>query len=116
MNPGTLNAILGSAPVILQGAAKLIRMIREGEKKNAGAESPPVTLAGLREEIRRLDGRVDANSESDVEQIRLIEELAKQNEVIAKSLARTAHQIDVLTIVVIVAVLFGALAVILAAI
>ncbi len=106
MSPATINTILNTAPMVLQGANKLIRLIRERSDENAGAEaSSPDSIEGVRQELEHIHNRLDANDESDVEQIQLIEQLAKQNEAIAESLRRAYRLITVLTIVSVVAAL-----------
>ena len=94
IRPGTLNTILNSAPLVIQGAARLIKMIKERNDidNTSDKESDndnPVTLDGLKLEIEKLTDKIDGNSAADVEQIELIEQLAKQNEVLAESLQQT---------------------------
>jgi len=115
MSVAAINTIIASVPVIIDTAARLIRMIREQKNDEPDQMNIPMTIEGLKEEMRRVDRRLAANSESDVEQIKLIEELARQNAVLAKTLEKTAHQVNVLIVIAIVALLFGALAVVLAA-
>ena len=105
MNPATINTILNSAPMILQGAHKLIRMIRERDAETPTRDAGiPATLEGLRQELDQVQDRLDANDESDVEQIQLIEQLAKQNEAMAESLRRVYRRITLLTFLAAVAV------------
>ena len=94
LRPGTLNTILNNAPLVIQGAARLIKMIKErNDIDNISDEKldndSPVTLDGLKLEIEKLTYKIDGNSAADVEQIELIEQLAKQNEVLAESLQQT---------------------------
>lgn len=104
MNPATLNTILNTAPVILQGANKLIRMIRERSAETGSEQTAePATLEGLKRDIEQINTRLHANDESDVEQIRLIEQLAQQNEALAESLRKTLRRITLLGIVSLVA-------------
>lgn len=99
MNPATINTILNTAPMVLQGANKLIRLIRErGAETGGGDSSAPATLEGLKQEIEQVHERLNANDESDVEQIRLIEQLAKQNEAMAESLRKALRRITLLSI------------------
>ena len=92
MNPGTINTILNTAPMIIQAASKLIKLIREREssaKPSADSDEP----TNLRQEITRIDNRLNENSRSDMEQIRLIEELARQNESLAETLRDTLQRL-----------------------
>ena len=98
MNPGTINTILNSAPMILQGATRLIRMIRERKDESAAHElTVPATIDGLKQEIQQIGARLNANDEANVQEIQLIEELAKQNEALAESLRKAYRLVTVLT-------------------
>ena len=89
MNPFTIRTLLNSAPLIIQGAGKLIDLIKERNQDNpARAEKLPVTADNLEQVIDRLEARLDAMDEASVEQIKLIEQLARQNEALAGSLQR----------------------------
>lgn len=94
IRPGTLNTILNNAPLVIQGAARLIKMIKDRNNfdNDADMESSndiPTTLDGLRVEIENLNSKLDDNSKADVEQIELIEQLARQNKALAESLKIT---------------------------
>lgn len=111
MTPVTLTTILSTAPAILQAATRLIKTIREREKETAGGtDDIPTTLEGLKGEIRKLDARVHENFQSDVEQIRLIEQLAKQNETLAESLRRALRKVTVLMYVAVGALVLSLVA------
>lgn len=124
--PKTIKTILESAPAVIQGAGKLIQMIRERDTDKTppeqdttdqpiqDSEEAPLTLEGLNTEINRLEDRLQHNAESDVEQIKLIEQLARQNEVLAESLSRNYSRITVLTIISVLAIVFGLMGIILA--
>lgn len=89
MNPFTIGTLLNSAPMIIQAAGKLVDLIREREQgAPAPAEKVPVTLDNLEEVIGRLHARLDSMDEASIEQIKLIEQLARQNEALAASLQR----------------------------
>lgn len=105
MSLGTINAILNTAPVIIQGASKLITMIKNrGNPEQGTAEDViPETLEGLKSEVNRIHQRLDASDNSDVEQIKLIEELARQNESLAETLKRTVKSLNQVTFISIVA-------------
>ncbi|MBM2830382.1 MAG: hypothetical protein HW411_1172 [Gammaproteobacteria bacterium] len=106
MGLGTLNTILNTAPLIIQGAAKLFKIIKNrGESENKN-DNIPATLDGLKKEIGHIHTRLDAHNESDLEQIKLIEELAKQNELLADSLKRSTRQLNVISAVAIIALSF----------
>jgi hypothetical protein len=94
IRPGTLNTILNNAPLVIQGAARLIKMIKErnnfdNDTDIKASDDIPTTLDGLRVELEKLNSKLDDNSKADVEQIELIEQLAKQNEALAESLKIT---------------------------
>jgi len=98
MNPATINTILNTAPMILQGAGRLIRMIRErGDETTVEDMNVPATMDGLKQEIRQIESRLASNDESNVQQIQLIEQLAQQNEALAESLRRAFRHITLLS-------------------
>ena len=104
MTPGTLNTILNTAPMIIQGASKLIKLILDREvEANQDQKSNPTTLEEVKQEISRLEIRLHENSKSDIEQIRLIEELAKQNETLAETLRQTLTRVTILTYIAMLA-------------
>ena len=104
MSLAAINTILNTAPVIIQGASKLISLIKN---RGAGQESKnevvPETLDGLQQEINRIQQRLDATDNSNVEQIKLIEELARQNASLADSLKKTVGQLNVVMAMAILA-------------
>ena len=90
MRLGTINTIMNNAPLVIQGTARLIKMIKERNDTDAESDKDiPATLDGLKVEIEKLNYKIDDNSTADVEQIELIEQLAKQNEALAESLKQT---------------------------
>jgi hypothetical protein len=107
MTPSTLTTILNTAPMILQGAGKLIKMIRERKEEEQPGEQHdiPVTVEGLKQEIQRIETRLAATDEANVEQVRLIEQLARQNEALATSLSRTLKRLNILALVAVIALL-----------
>jgi hypothetical protein len=114
MTPATLNAILNSAPMIIQAASKLINMIRVRETGTGGeTNNTPVTLDGLKQDVKNLEARLDENYRSDVEQIRLIEQLARQNESLADTLKQTFRKVTVLTYVTLLALTISIVALLL---
>ncbi|HSR61803.1 MAG TPA: hypothetical protein VLN56_00195 [Gammaproteobacteria bacterium] len=106
---GTVNTILNTAPLIIQGATKLVRLLRERrETESVDRESPvstPVTLEELGNEMSRIHARLDANNQSDIEQIKMIEELARQNEILARSQSRTIKLLRLLSAIAIIALI-----------
>ena len=89
MNPLTIGTLLNSAPMIIQAAGKLVGLIRDREHGASDrAARVPVTLDNLEEVISRLEARLDSMDAASVEQLRLIEQLARQNEALAASLQR----------------------------
>lgn len=94
MNPATINTILNTAPLVIKGATRLIRLIRnQGEDGEAGQEIP-ATLEGLQREVERLQQRLDDTNKSNIEQVKLIEELARQNASLAAQLKSTMAQLQ----------------------
>lgn len=114
MGLGTINTILNTAPIIIQGASKLINIIKErGKGEEDGNNDIPETLEGLKHEIKRINQRLDDNDSSDVEQIKLIEELAKQNESMAESLKKTVTYLNLVTVIAISAIVIAVIGIIL---
>ena len=107
MSLATINTILNTAPLVIQGATRLIKLIRDQGKELNTEQEVPDTIDGLKNEIDRIHQRLDRNNESDVEQIKLIEELAKQNESLATQLKQTITQINRITIIAIFAILIS---------
>ena len=105
MSPGTINTILNTAPIVIQGASRLIRLIRDQDKNNKPEEEIPETIEGIKNEIDRLNQRMDANDESNVEQIKLIEELARQNESLATQLKNTIKHLNRVIVLTSIAIL-----------
>ena len=100
-----LRTILNNAPLILQGADKLIRMIRANNMPPQATENLPITVEGLKQGVERLEQRLDADAQADIEQIKLIEELARQNEALAESLKRSYLRLNYLTVLSVAALL-----------
>ena len=73
MSLSTINTILNTAPIVIQGATRLIKLIRDQSNNNIPEEEIPETIEGIKEEVARLHQRLDTNDESNVEQIKLIE-------------------------------------------
>lgn len=105
MSLGTINTILNTAPIVIQGATRLIKLIRDQGKELKPEEEIPDTIDGIKSEVDRLHQRLDANNESNVEQIKLIEELAKQNESLATQLKTTITHLNRITILTIIAII-----------
>ena len=107
MSLGTINTILNTAPIVIQGATRLIKLIRDQGNENKPEEEIPETIDGIKTEIDRLHQRLDANDESNVEQIKLIEELAKQNESLASQLKNTMTHLNRITILAAIAIIIS---------
>lgn len=100
MRLGTINAILNNAPLVIQGATRLIKMIKERNDTDVETDRDiPATLDGLKVEIEKINYKIDNNSAADVEQIELIEQLAKQNEALAESLKQTLKRQSIIACV-----------------
>ena len=107
MGLGTINTILNTAPIVIQGATSLIKLIRDQGNDNKPEEEIPETIKGIKDEVERLHQRLDTNDECNVEQIKLIEELARQNESLAGQLKKTITHQNRITIVAIIAALLS---------
>ena len=107
MGLGTLNTILNTAPLIIQGATKLIKLIKDREEEGPPDNDIPDTLVGLKKEVNQINERLDSNDRSNIEQIRLIEELAKQNESLAVSLKKAITQLNIISYLAIVSLLLA---------
>lgn len=94
MNPATINTILNTAPLVIKGATRLIRLIRNQGEDGEAAQEIPATLEGLQREVERLQQRLDDNNKSNIEQVKLIEELARQNASLAAQLKSTMAQLQ----------------------
>lgn len=107
MSLATINTILNTAPIVIQGATRLIKLIRDQGDENKPGEEIPDTIDGIKNEVDRLHQRLDANDVSNVEQIKLIEELAKQNESLATQLKGTITHLNRITILASIAVIIS---------
>ena len=107
MSLSTLNTILTTAPLIIQGATKLFKIIKMRGESGDKNDNIPATLDGLKKEISHIHSQLDAHNESDLEQIKLIEELAKQNEMLAGSLKKSVRQLNVISAVSLIALCFS---------
>ena len=91
----TLNTILNTAPLIIQGATKLISMLKQrDEDKETENYDIPANIDDMKVELEKLHKRLDSQNRTNLEQVKLIEELAKQNEAIASSLRATVKQLN----------------------
>lgn len=88
MTPGTLSTILNTAQIIMQNADRLTTIIRKRslEPEPNPADKIPESLEGLNSELKRLHQRLDAGDDANVQQLQFIEQLARQNELLAESL------------------------------
>ncbi len=109
MSLATINTILNTAPLVLQGAARLIKLIRDQGNELETKEETPDTIEGLKNEIIHIHQRLDKNNDANVEQIKLIEELAKQNESLAAQLKQTMTHLNRITLFALVALLISIL-------
>jgi predicted PurR-regulated permease PerM len=107
MSLGTINTILNTAPMVIQGATRLIKLIRDRGTENKPEEEIPDTIDGIKNEVDRLHQRLDTNDESNVEQIKLIEELAKQNESLATQLKKTITHLNRMSFLAVIAFLIS---------
>jgi hypothetical protein len=113
MVPAALKTILIDAPIMIDSVRRLIEGLRKLTGGATAEADVPATLDGLRREILRLEAGLKANSDSDVEQLKLIEELAKQNESLAASVARLSGRLTALAVIAAIALLLSLLALLL---
>ena len=107
MTLGALNTILNTAPLIIQGASKLIQIIRQRSESEHLTQDIPATLDGLKNQISAIHTRLDAHNASDLDQIKLIEELAKQNQLLADSLKQTERKLNIIFVLAVLALGLG---------
>lgn len=86
MTPGTLTTILNTAQLIIQNADKLTSLIRRRTPEDMQENETPATLEDVQNELQRLHQRLDENDDANVEQLKFIEQLARQNELLAETL------------------------------
>jgi len=104
MSLSTINAILNTAPIVIQGATRLIKLIKDrGDDDDKPVDEIPETIDGIKKEVDRLHQRLDMNDESNIEQIKLIEELARQNESLATQLKNTITHLNRITLLAVIA-------------
>ena len=48
MGLGTINTILNTAPIVIQGATRLIKLIRDQGQDNQGEKEVPNTIDGIK--------------------------------------------------------------------
>ena len=72
-------AALRHAPTIIQGAVKLTELLRQRKAANAGAKTGDGEPPGEATKSH-LEARMEAAEHADMEQLRLLKQLAQQNE------------------------------------
>lgn len=107
MNPITLGTLLNTAPAIIQGAGKLIDLIKERKGENHKDKAGAVTPGNLGKVVERLEERLDAADEANVEQVKLIEQLARQNEMLATCLKQILRRFTLIFILAALALLLA---------
>ena len=105
MSLGTLNTILNTAPLIIQGATRLLKAIKEKNIIENKDMDIPDTLDGLKNELERVNRRLENTSNSTVEQIKLIEELARQNKMLAESVQKLNRKTNLLALILIISLI-----------
>ncbi len=105
MNPVTINTILNSAPVIIQAAGKLMHLLRQRQSGGADDTEKPATIEQLQTAVNDITARLDENDAANMEQTRLIEQLARQNELLASAQKRSMQRINLLFVLALVILL-----------
>ena len=111
MNPLIIGTLLSSTPKIIEAAGKLIDIVKEREQ-NTGARAKinvPVTPDNLPEVIASLEMRLDTMDEASVEQLKLIEQLARQNEALTTSLQKQQQRANFAFVLALIALLLAIL-------
>ncbi len=101
MNLPGLTTILNNAPLIIQGASKLLKIIHDRGQHAETTPADKVDETGS--DIKKIQARLDANDDSSIEQIKLIEQLAEQNKTLANSLQTTVRRLTVVSIIAVAA-------------
>jgi hypothetical protein len=57
MSLATINTILNTAPMVIQGATRLIKLIRDRGNENKPEDEIPDTIEGIKDEVDRLHQR-----------------------------------------------------------
>ena len=105
-----LTTILNNAPLIIQGANKLIKMLRESDQENGQPDDISTNSPDdIKEELIKINNRLDDADNANIQQIELIEALAKQNESLANSLQATIKRLGVLSVIAILAIIISLL-------
>ena len=105
----TLNTILNTAPIIIQGATKLVSMLRQrGQMEEEESYDIPASIDGVKVEVEKLHRRLDAQNQTSLEQVKLIEELARQNEAMATTLRATVRQLNLFSLLTLIALVVAA--------
>ena len=110
MNRIALGTLLNAAPALIQGASKLIDLIKEQKSGRRKDRAGAVTPDNLGEVVERLEARLDAADEANVEQVKLIEQLARQNELLATCLQQILRRFTLVFILAALALLLAILA------
>lgn len=109
MNPITINTILNSAPMLIQGAGRLIELIRERREETQNPPEPgTVPPADQGEVLGEIVKRLEAMDEAGVQQARIVEQLARQNEALAGALRRALRRANIALVLALAALLAGA--------
>ena len=105
-----LSTILNNAPLIIQGANHLLKMLRDKNNiPDEEEESTPASLDEVAEELKKINQRLEHSDKSDIQQIELIEALAKQNESLANSLQASLKKVHFSSAIAIVAIVIAAI-------
>ena len=100
----SLTTILNNAPLIIQGANKLLDMMREkNQEEDNTIDDIPSNIEDLKNELKKINTRLDSTDNSNIQQIQLIEALAKQNESLANSLQSSIKRLNIISVIAILA-------------
>ncbi len=103
-----LGTILNNAPLIIQGANHLLKMLRDKDKEPE-QETPPTNIDDVATELKKINERLNNADKSDIQQIELIEALAKQNESLASSMQTSLKKTHFASTLAIIAIVLAAI-------
>lgn len=108
-----LNTIISNAPLLIQGASRLIKVIKQqNDTQEEMNLDQSLSVESLHTEVQTLHERLNDNHATEIEQTQFIEQLAKQNESLAESLRQVLRRQMLLVILTTLAIISSVLALI----
>lgn len=104
MGLGTINTILNTAPILIQGATKLVQLLKQPKEEPAATDYDiPATIDDVKVELEKLHQRLNTQNDASIEQVNLIRGLAEQNKAIASTLRSTTRQLNFISFIAVFA-------------